>query len=168
MRIRLVLLGAATLVLAAAPAAHAAQAVSCSAPSATVLFWPKGHAAVPTVGFPKILTPHLEVYGAGAGYPSANFLLYADASRSTDASRSCGSGAVAKTSAVGHARTIKSAKAVTCTAGAALVYDIKRAKRGLTIIGHAGTRAYFRAEIHAKGSTLSYDRTACNVAAAPH
>ena len=168
MRQRLVLLVVVTAGLVAAPSAQAAQAVSCSASSATVLFWPKGHAAVPKVDFPKILTPHLEVYSAGAGYPSSNFLLYGDAKRSIDPSRSCGSGVVSKTSAVGHARTINAAKAVTCAAGAALVYDVKRAKRGLTIIGHAGTRAYFRAEVRAHGSTLSYDRTACKAAAAPH
>ena len=168
MRTRLVLL-TALLVLAAAPAsAHAAQSVTCSQSASTVLFWPHGHPAVKRVDFPKITTPHLEVYSPGAGYPSANFLLYADAKRFVDPSRTCGSGAVTKTGAIAHAKTIKTTKAVTCTAPAAIAYDVKRSKKGLTVIGHAGANAYFRAELRTKGSTLTYDRSLCRAGAAPH
>ena len=95
--------------------------------------WPTGHAAVPSVGFPKIKTPHIEVYKPGAGYPSSNFLLYADANRSIDPSVGCGGGAVGATTKVANAKTITQTKAVTCKASAALTYDIKRSKRGLTI-----------------------------------
>ena len=167
MRTRLVLL-TSLLVVAAAPAsAHAAQSVSCASPAATVLFWPHGHPAVKGVGFPKIPTPHLEVYAPGAGYPSSNFFLYADAKRSIDPSAACGSAVVGKTGAVHHPKTIKSTKAITCTAPVSLAYDIKRSKKGLTIIGYAGADSFFKVEVRPKGSSFTYDRTACRAAAKP-
>ncbi len=168
MRTRSVLL-IGLLALAVAPAsAHAAKSVTCSQSASTVLFWPHGHPAVKRVGFPKIKTPHLEVYSPGAGYPSTNFLLYADAKRFVDPSRTCGSGPVKKTDDVAHAKTIKTTKAVTCTAPAAIAYDIAKSKKGLTVRGHAGVDTYFRAELRAKGSTLTYDRSLCHAEAAPH
>jgi len=167
MRTRLVLI-AAVLVVAAAPAsAHAAQSVSCASPAATVLFWPHGHPAVRGVGFPKIPTPHLEVYAPGAGYPSSNFFLYADAKRSIDPSAACGSGVVTKAGAIRHAKTIRVTKAITCTAPVALAYDIKRSKKGLTVIGRAGADSFFKVELRPKGSTFTYDRTACRAAPKP-
>jgi hypothetical protein len=158
-------------VLAAAPAAAQAkvpESVSCTAASATVLFWPKGHKSVPSVKFPSIKTPHLEVYKPGAAYPSVNFLLYADATRFVDPSRACGIGRVGKTRGVRNAKTITVKKAVTCSAAANLTYDVVRGKKGLVVIGHAGPDAYFRATIKSKGSSLTYDRQACRVASAPH
>ena len=167
MRIRLVLI-AGLLVAATVPAsAHAAQSVSCASPAATVLFWPHGHPEVRGVGFPKIPTPHIEVYAPGAGYPSSNFFLYADAKRSIDPSAGCGSGVVGKTGAVHHPKTAKATKAITCTAATSLAYDIKRSKKGLTIIGHAGADSVFKVEVRPKGSTFTYDRTACKAAAKP-
>ena len=167
MRFRPVLI-AGLLVAAAAPAsAPAAQSVSCASPAATVLFWPHGHPAVRGVGFPKIPTPHIEVYAPGRGYPSANFLLYADAKRSIDPSAGCASVVVGRTGAVHHPKTAKATKAITCTAASALAYDVKRSKKGLTIVGHAGADSVFMVEVRPKGSTFIYDRTACKPAAKP-
>jgi hypothetical protein len=167
MRTRLALCGC-LLALAAVPAsAHAAQSVSCASPSATVLFWPHGHPAVRGVGFPKIPTPHIEVYAPGAGYPSSNFFLYADARRAIDPSAGCGAGVVGKTGAVKHPKTARATKAITCTAPAALSYDVKRSKKGLTIVGHAGADSFFKVEVRPTGSSFTYDRTACKAAAKP-
>jgi hypothetical protein len=167
MHARLVLLTSLLVVFAAPASAHAAQSVSCASPAATVLFWPHGHSAVKGVGFPKIPTPHLEVYAPGAGYPSSNFFLYADAKRSIDPSAACGSGTVAKAGAVQHAKTIKATKAITCIAPVALAYDIKRSKKGLTITGRAGADSFFKVEVRPKGSSFTYDRSACKAAPKP-
>ena len=169
MRTRLVLL---TVVLAMAVAPAAAQAalprsVTCTGSAATVLFWPKGHKYVPGVRFPAIPTPHLEVYRPGAAYPATNFLLYADAKRFVDPSNTCGTAPVTATRAVRNRRTITVKKAITCNAASNLAYDVLRSKKGLTIIGHVGPEAYFRAEIKPNGSKLTYDRSACRAAAAP-
>ena len=166
-RLRPALLTCLLMMCAAPSAASAASTVSCATPAATVLFWPKGHHAVPKVGFPSIPTPHLEVYAPGANYPSANFLLYADAKRSIDPSAGCGSGVVGRTGAVHHPKTAKATKAITCTAASALAYDVKRSKKGLTIVGHAGADSVFMVEVRPKGSTFIYDRTACKPAAKP-
>lgn len=167
MRTRLVLLTCLLAVVAVPSTAHAAQSVSCASSAATVLFWPHGHPAVKGVGFPKIPTPHLEVYAPGAGYPSSNFFLYADAKRSIDPSAACGSGVVAKAASVKHPKTITTTKAITCTGPVALAYDIKRSKTGLTIIGRAGSDSVFKVEVRKKGSSFTYDRTACRAAPKP-
>lgn len=167
MRTTLVLLTTSLLVAASPASAHAAQSVACASPAATVLFWPHGHPAVKHVKFPKIPTPHLEVYAPGAGYPSSNFFLYADAKRSIDPSASCGSAVVGRTGAVAHAKSITTTKAITCTAPTALAYDVKRSRKGLTIIGHAGSVSLFKVELRPKGSSFTYDRKACRAAPKP-
>jgi len=157
--------------LAAVPAAAQAkvpESVGCTSASATVLFWPKGHKSVPSVNFPSIKAPHLEVYKPGAAYPAVNFLLYADSTRFVDPSRSCSITRPGTTRAVRNAKTITIKKAVTCSAAAALTYDVLRGKKGVVVIGHAGPDAYFRATIKSKGSSLTYDRQACKVSSSPH
>ena len=122
---------------------------------------------MPSVQFPSIPAPHLEVYKPGAGYPSVNFLLYADSTRYVDPSRTCSIRRPGKTRGVRNGRTITVKKAVTCSAAAPLSYDVLRGKRGLIVIGHAGPDAYFRATIKSKGSSLTYDRQACRVSSSP-
>jgi len=169
MRKRLIpLIGLAGLaVVPGAAQAKVPESVGCTSTAATVLFWPKGHASVPSVGFPSIKAPHLEVYKPGRAYPAVNFLLYADATRAVDPSRTCRLGGVGTTRAVRNARTITARKAVICSAPAALTYDVVRGAKGLIVIGHAGPDSYFRATITSKGSTLTYDRQACRASAAP-
>ena len=100
-------------------------------------------------------------------YPATNFLLYADAKRFVDPSNTCGTAPVTATRAVRNRRTITVKKAITCNAASNLAYDVLRSKKGLTIIGHVGPEACFRAEIKPNGSKLTYDRSACRAAAAP-
>src|SRR5262245_17916805 len=35
----------------------------CGAKALTIYFWPEGHPAIPSIGFPEFRTPHVEVYG---------------------------------------------------------------------------------------------------------
>jgi hypothetical protein len=69
---------AALLVVAAASASasardHAGARVDCGAKALTFLFWPQGHHAIPSIGFPEYLPPHMEVYKKAAGtYPDQN------------------------------------------------------------------------------------------------
>jgi hypothetical protein len=51
----------AALAQGAQTAAVARQTGSCGR-TINVLFWPKGHPAIPSIDFPRIPTPHLEVY----------------------------------------------------------------------------------------------------------
>lgn len=159
---------ALALVLAVPAGAHAAtRHIACGSPSATILFWPKGHEAVPGVGFPKISTPHLELYRPGAGYPSSDFLLYADAKGVIDPLRACGRAPAATAGAVAHAKTVRTTKAVTCSAPSALVFVARRSKTGVAVTGRVGTTSYFRVVVRRKGSTFTYDRSACDAAPKP-
>jgi hypothetical protein len=71
---------AAIVIAAAASAASAAPAgertiarVDCGAKALTFLFWPQGHNAIPSIGFPSYPPPHMEVYTPAAGtYPNQN------------------------------------------------------------------------------------------------
>ena len=66
--------------VALAPAAGAIPGIDCATPKYRILFWPKGHKAVPSVGFPAFLTPHAEVYtGSGKKFPNAQQVGYVDA-----------------------------------------------------------------------------------------
>lgn len=54
--------------LAAAGVAHAAAAgrVACGTKSLDFYFWPHGHGAVASIGFPAYPPPHMEVYKGGS------------------------------------------------------------------------------------------------------
>jgi hypothetical protein len=54
-----------------------ARARSC-AQRVTVLFWPKGHPAIPAISFPSLPMPHVEIYGGSdPGYPTSAALAWA-------------------------------------------------------------------------------------------
>jgi hypothetical protein len=54
-----------------------AKARRC-AEQVTVLFWPKGHPSIPSIGFPSLAMPHLEMYrGPGTSYPMSAALAWA-------------------------------------------------------------------------------------------
>ena len=67
-RLALSLLLAPALVLVATAGATPSERIACGIKSLDFYFWPRGHAAVPELGFPDLPTPHLEVYmGAPPG-----------------------------------------------------------------------------------------------------
>ena len=81
---------AVTLVLAVAVVASAATASGRPAGSVqtscgkrmTFLFWPKGHPAMPSVNFPKLRAPHIEIYkGSNPKYPMSDFVAWAVAGK---------------------------------------------------------------------------------------
>jgi hypothetical protein len=84
---RTLLIGVSALAVALAAAAATFSATppkeaACGETLAIILFWPHGHGSIPSVGFSADRKPHLEVYKYGThGYPRANFLAYANASR---------------------------------------------------------------------------------------
>jgi hypothetical protein len=171
MRTRLLVL--IPLALAAvAPAtalARPAKSSLCPAPDVTVLFWPKGHHAVPSVGFPRIPTPHLEIYKPDPSYPSSNFLYYADANGVSDASRTCVNGPSTTSTPIAHPKTIKRKRAVTCHAPSALIFDAVKSKRGLTVTGRTTTSRLFQLVLRKKGvSKMVFDSSLCTAGASPH
>jgi hypothetical protein len=169
---RWLLVVAATVALAAVavPATTGATtpSVYCGGSTSTVLFWPHGHSAIKKVGFPKIKTPHLEVYRTAAGYPSANFQLYVDVKGVVDPLAACGSGPQVKVAAIVNAKTIKAKKAVVCNGSSVLIFDIKKSKKAVTVIGRTAANEVWRVVLKKTGaSTLTYDAKLCGVKSSP-
>ena len=51
----------------------------CDSKTYRLLFWPEGHAAIDSVGFPEYLVPHLEVYkGKGNTYVDDDVVGYSE------------------------------------------------------------------------------------------
>jgi hypothetical protein len=66
--------------LAPGAGAAAIPGTDCATTTYRILFWPKGHKAVPSVGFPAFATPHVEVYsGTGKKFLDAQQVGYEDA-----------------------------------------------------------------------------------------
>jgi hypothetical protein len=81
-RALLVLCGIATLAVTTAAAAPAPPTQRrCGDKAVTVLFWPKGHGVIRSLGFPESKAPHLELYRyAGAQtYLQTNAIGFAEA-----------------------------------------------------------------------------------------
>jgi hypothetical protein len=159
---------AALLVAAAAPAAKP-RSLHCGAVSATVLFWPHGHSAIKRVRFPRIKTPHLEVYRPDPRYIGGNFLLYVDAKGSVDPSKDfCATNSVIPSAAIANPRTATGKRAVTCSASAVQSYDVTKSKTGVTVRGRVSSTTLWIARLRRKGaSKITFDSSACQVAAAP-
>jgi hypothetical protein len=171
MRLRLLALLPIALVAVAPGGAPAAKPKSfhCGATSVTVLFWPHGHPAISGVNFPKIKTPHLEVYRPDPRYLGGNFLLYVDAKGIVDPSKSyCGTGPRIPSGAIANARTISTKRAVTCTASAVQSADVTKSKTGVTVRGRVSSTTLWIARLRKKGaSKITFDSSACQAAPSP-
>src|SRR2546421_1211761 len=77
--------------------------VRCGVSTLTFLFWPQGHQAIPSIGFPAFPVPHLEVYRTDPTFPNGNQVAYAGLT----ADRTRAGGAFAKSCAAVAARSFK-------------------------------------------------------------
>jgi hypothetical protein len=172
-RHRLALLVSILLVATAcaAPTAHAAGVV-CTANSATVLFWPTGHKAIPSVGFPSIATPHLEVYRKTAPYRGTDFLLYADYKGNVDPSRSiCVAMRGGRSSPMANAKTTRKRKALVCPNIPSIRLTTVKTRHTLKVRGQALSRLFditLRRKTRTSGSTMTYDSSLCHLIPTPH
>jgi hypothetical protein len=161
----------ALLLAATAPAAHA-KTVTCPVSSATVLFWPTGHKAIGSVGFPKIPTPHLEVYKTGSRYPGANFLLYADYTGGVDSSRSlCQAARGSIPPKVAHAKSTRARKALVCPGIPGVSLTTTKSKGKLVVRGQTPALRLFDITLRKKtkttSSSMTYDSSMCHLTATP-
>jgi hypothetical protein len=164
----LVAVALAAIALAVPSAAHAAKGVSCSAKSVTYLMWPHGHPQIPSVGFPDIATPHMEIYRSGAGYPGANFLGYADANGSTDFSRNCATVKAKKPTKIAHVKRLRKQKAVVCAFPKNVVFDVGLTPKGPRIRTRMGSKTVAQADVRSTGTVLTYNSKYCKAHASPH
>ena len=134
MRQALLVLGVLAVFAIAVPTSSSQRAaaqnrVTCGlTKQATFLFWPLGHPAVPSVGFPEFLFPHLEIYRPGAAYPNSNFLgfaAFANGQAATQFAKTCKSvvGAKPLRARIAHSKTSTEATALTCRFARAVQFD---------------------------------------------
>ena len=134
-----------------------------------VLFWPKGHGAIGSIGFPANRKPHLEIYKySKGGYPAKNLLVAGNASGSTHFSKACKfASGPGPSGAVASRVTIKQARALSCRIPSGGLERTKPVKGGLQIdLGAPGTRVV-SAKLRKRGSTLDYSHSWCNAGKPP-
>lgn len=161
----------AAVCVAVAPSAPQApgKRVACGAKALTLLFWPEGHDAVPSVNFPVFPTPHLEIYKPGALYPDANALGYLSADGQFSLVPSCKGVAASKVGArIKPSRLARTTTALQCRLAKPALLDVVATAGGsrLTVIVPPSTVAAV-ATIKPAGSTLAYNTKLCKTAPVP-
>ncbi len=134
-----------------------------------VLFWPKGHGAIGSIGFAANRKPHLEIYKySKGGYPAKNLLVAGNANGDTHFSKACAfASGPGPSGSIGSRITITKARALSCRLPSGGLERTKPVKGGLQIdLGAQGTRVV-SAKLHKRGSTLDYSHSWCNAGKPP-
>ena len=175
MRFRLLVLAGLLVLGAIALGVSSSQAatsrIACGQKSVTFLFWPHGHPAIASVGFPQFLVPHMEIYKPGSTYPNSNFLGSLTAQGSASVVGSChrvsgtsGSSKIDKS----KAKSTGSATALTCKSKTKPIFEFSTlAGGGVRLRVFLGQAAEMVTNIRAQGSSLKYDKTHCRAASPP-
>jgi hypothetical protein len=175
---------ASMLVLAAAAVVAGASAhdralppspVSCgSAKQFSYVFWPTGHPAIPQINFPAYPVPHMEVYrGSDPTYPNPALVGVANAQAGGGFAASCKAAKLGRTTPLAKAGATTQAGLLVCSFPRAPLHEVVKTPGGYLWVsaepGKAGAAAQVEvsATFKSAGSTLSYDRKACKLAAAP-
>jgi hypothetical protein len=147
----------------------ATSRIGCGQKSVTFLFWPHGHHAIPSVGFPEFLVPHMEIYKPGTTYPNSNFLGSLTAQGSASVVSSCHRvGGTSGSSKIDKSKATGNATALTCKSKKAPVFEFTQlAGGGVRLRAFLGQAAEIVTNIRAQGSSLKYDKTHCKAASPP-
>jgi hypothetical protein len=147
----------------------ATSRVKCSAKAVTLLLWPQGHPAIPSVGFAEFLLPHLEAYRTDPTYPDTSFLAYLGADGKFSFAKSCPRAAAPLIRArIAGARVAKTTTALMCTLAKPAQLDAIQLPGGsrLLVIVPPKTVAAV-ATIKQTGSSVTYSSKLCKPAPAP-
>jgi hypothetical protein len=167
---RTLLIGVSALALALAGAAAGTQTTpppkeaECGQALVIVLFWPNGHGSIASVGLRADRKPHLEIYKYGRrGYPSANFLAYAN----SGSTARFGSGCQARigsfpSGSIVRRLTAHKAQALSCRLPAGARIAVRTFKARVQVdVGTTAARVV-SAKLRTKGSALDFSRSSCN------
>jgi hypothetical protein len=156
-----------------APASHTATVGSKCGGRASVLVWPHGHQVIPSVNFPAITNPHVEVYvGWNAKYPEALYGGYVIGGKPKgvipvgDVNLRLGCvdyGTPAKANAVvPGAVTFATQTGLRCTLAGAGAFDlIERGGGSRVLILHRGTQVLLRADVTPTKASVTVPKGAC-------
>ena len=148
----------------ASPAVH--QRVGCKQRAVGLLFWPRGHAAVPSVGFPRFLVPHAELYRPGPPYPDARALggVLPGGGSFEDV---CSATPIRPPGPVESVTTVRQAATISCAARKALLFERVDASAKSTLRIYAAGVLLLRMTIARSGSSVSFDSRSCKRSAPP-
>ena len=153
---------------AAAPTAAPIQA-TCNAKAITVLFWPKGHKVVRSLGFPASPRPHMEIfrYAAARTYTPANQIGLAEANGPASFHPKCAK----QTPTVGltklPARKTSAAAAVSCSFASTGTMQMQKVGTSYDVKLLDGKKIVLQAKVAPTGSSLSASTQQCRIGAAP-
>lgn len=166
---------AATLVVAGSAvvgSSGAVRAAKCG-PKMSVLVWPHGHSVIPSVNFPAITNPHVEVYvGWSSKYPEALYGGYVVGGKpkgvipvgDVNLRLDCvdyGTPATATASVAGGV-TYSNQTGLHCTLASAGVFDVIERPRGARmLILHSGKRVLLRADVSPTKASVTVPKGAC-------
>jgi hypothetical protein len=163
--------------LVAAPSGASPTATSvqgdCHVQSLVVLFWPQGHPAINSVGFPAFPLPHVEVYAyqAATTFMPQNQVGYTGTDRKITLAQGCRRVKEVKSFNVLPAKSIRAKAAITCSFSTpGHVQLIKVAGAGVRSelrLVDPPNKLVLRAQLAPQGSNLSYSRTQCRQGKAP-
>ncbi len=150
----------------------AVRAAKCG-PKVSVLVWPHGHTVIPSVNFPAITNPHVEVYvGWNSKYPEALYGGYAVGGKPEgvipvgDVNLRLGcvdyGTPAAATATVAGGVTYSNQTGLRCTLASAGVFDLLERPRGARIlILHSGKRVLLRADVSPTKASVTVPKGAC-------
>ena len=169
------LIGVSALVIALAAftatssATQPTRQADCRQSLVIVLFWPKGHRAIGSIGFPAHPRPHVEVYKYGKqGYPPKNFLVFASANGHVTFSKACKfASGPGPSGAITRKATAHKARAFSCRVPSGGVERTKPIKGGIQFDLGAPRAHVLSAKLLSHGSTLDFSHAWCNVGSPP-
>ena len=162
------LVAAASLVAVAGPAG-AATGSDCGSTQYRLLFWPQGHGAIRSAGFPAFPPPHLELYiGTGTKFANAQQVGYADATTSKVSTTACRVAPGGPSQPNTLTKTTSKTTMLVCKfKSSPLVTAAQALGSGPALLLYASNRAAVYAIMKPTGSTVQYDAKACKAKPPP-
>jgi hypothetical protein len=172
---------AVMMLLVAVPAglaSHSRDSTKCGG-KVSVLVWPHGHGVIPSVSFPAIVNPHVEVYvGWSPKYPEPLYGGYVVGGKpkggipvgDVNLHLNCiNYGTPAKvTSTVPGGVMVSTQTALKCTFKGSGVFDlIERGRGSRVLILHNGSKVLLRADASPKTASVAVPKGACTRASVP-
>jgi hypothetical protein len=174
---------AALCLLSLAAVAVASQAATGSSgreaacgTKVTFLVWPHGHAAIPSIRFPEIRNPHVEMYlGFDSRYPESRAGAYIIGGKPAAAFPRSGVlgpclnyGDTVTKGTVAGGKTLSRKSALRCVLSASPVVDVLERPKGVVEVWvHAGRKVLAYGRATPTGATLVYSAAGCRAVAAP-
>lgn len=142
--------------------------VLCPGGATTILFWPHGHRAIPSIRFPAFPSPHIEVYKTGAAYGHGDFRAYVGPGAGSWGPQCRGTSGSSSPNRIAKAAKLSTQAALACRfRSPAIQLERVDGDGRSTLKIFVGTHLYVGAVVQGAGSFVSYDTALCSPRAAP-